>query len=67
VTNLGDWALVFPVIAFSCLIGIAYVLGKQHGGDEERRREAVRKAHQEYLVKRAKELASRQPYWRSEQ
>lgn len=43
--NLGDWALVFPAIAFSCLIGIAYVLGKQHGEDEERRRQAVRRAH----------------------
>lgn len=51
-TNLGDWVLVFPAIAFSCLIGIAYVLGKQHGEDEERRRETVRRAHR-----------SRQQWW----
>lgn len=43
--NLGDWALVFPAIAFSCLIVVAYVLGKQRGEDEERRRQAVRRAH----------------------
>lgn len=42
--NLGDWALVFPAVAFSSLIAIAYVLGKQHGEDEERRKETVRRA-----------------------
>lgn len=51
-TNLGDWALIFPAIAFSSLIVVAYLLGKQEGQHEERRKQAVRRAHR-HLRERA--------------
>ena len=47
--NLGDWALVFPAIAFGSLLGIAYALGREHGEREERRKAAIRRAHKARL------------------
>jgi len=52
VTDLGDSPLVFPAIAFSCLIGIAYALGRESARAEERRRNDARRAHR-----------SRQHWW----
>lgn len=43
--NFGDWAVVFPAMAFSSLILVAYLLGRREGEHEERRRQAVRRAH----------------------
>lgn len=40
-----DWTLLFPAIAFSALIVVAYVLGKREGEHEERRKQAARRAH----------------------
>jgi len=38
-------ALIAPAVAFSCLIGIAYQLGRAHMNQQHERRQARRRAH----------------------
>jgi len=38
--------LVFlPAIGLSCLVGMSYMVGKEHGARDERNRQAVRRAY----------------------
>ena len=43
--SVSDFAILLPAAALSSLIIVAYVLGKERGETEERRKAAVRRAH----------------------
>jgi len=42
--------LVFlPAIGLSCLVGMSYLVGKDHGARDERNKQAVRRAYEARL------------------